>query len=287
LAGATGYNETIFKSIGRRYGPFHMAALPIGGYNPDWKFAFSNTTPEQAVQIHQDVLAMCSLALAWGTFTVSNEYYLEPPQRLNDELRNQGLSEMQFFLLKHGESRLIEIKEADKDDEQHDESTTEDNVETTTTENHVDVTLNGHAHVEVDVAEDHHSDDADIALATAAISISTTEVVTTEGGCEETTTETTTTTEGVDLDGDGVADMVVTTTETTVHVEGDTTTELTIDDIPSLDDIPTLDADVDVNVDVSVSVTTTETSHDAEADAAVLQQLVDQFVDENTCDGEK
>jgi len=36
---------------------------------------------------------------------------------LNDELRKQGLSEMQFFLLKHGESRLIEIKEADKENE--------------------------------------------------------------------------------------------------------------------------------------------------------------------------
>ena len=50
-----------------------MAALPIGGYDPDWKFGYGNVTPEEAVQIHQDVLAMCSLALSWGTFTVSNE----------------------------------------------------------------------------------------------------------------------------------------------------------------------------------------------------------------------
>lgn len=73
FSGATGYNDIIFKSIGRRYGHFHMAALPIGGYSPDWKFAFGNVTPEESVQIHQDVLAMCSLAVSWGTFTVSNE----------------------------------------------------------------------------------------------------------------------------------------------------------------------------------------------------------------------
>ena len=50
------------------------------------------------------------------------QFYLEPPQRLQEELRKNGLSEMQFFLLKHGESRLIEIKEADeKKDEDEDE----------------------------------------------------------------------------------------------------------------------------------------------------------------------
>jgi len=132
FSGATGYAE-VFKSIGRKYGPFHMAALPIGGYDPDWKCAYGNVTPEEAVQIHQDVLAMCSLALSWGTFTVSNEFYLEPPQRLNEELRKQGLSEMQFFLLKHGESRLIEIKEADKEGGN---------------ENEEDVVVNGHVHVD-------------------------------------------------------------------------------------------------------------------------------------------
>lgn len=125
IAGATGYCD-IFKVIGRRYGPFHMAALPIACYHPREKYGYGNVNPEEAVQIHQDVLAMCSLAVGWGTFTLSNEYYLEPPQRLNDELRKQNLSEMQFFLLKHGESRLIEIKEANKEE---DAPPVDDNIE--------------------------------------------------------------------------------------------------------------------------------------------------------------
>ena len=116
ISGATGYAK-VFQSIGRKYGPFHMAALPIGGYEPKSRNGYGNVTPEQAVQIHKDILAMCSLAISWGTFALSNEYYLEPPQRLNEELRKSGLSEMQFFLLKHGESRLIEIKEAEKEHE--------------------------------------------------------------------------------------------------------------------------------------------------------------------------
>jgi len=129
ISGATGYCE-VFKSIGRKYGPFHMAALPIGTYDPKWKYGYGNVTPEQAVQIHQDVLAMCSLAVSWGTFTLSNEYYLEPAQRLNDELRKQGVSEMQFFLLKHGESRLIEIKEAEKQEDAPEQNgNVDDNIE--------------------------------------------------------------------------------------------------------------------------------------------------------------
>ena len=72
ISGATGYAK-VFQSIGRKYGPFHMAALPIGGYEPKSRNGYGNVTPEQAVQIHKDILAMCSLALSWGTFALSNE----------------------------------------------------------------------------------------------------------------------------------------------------------------------------------------------------------------------
>jgi len=34
FAGDTGYNDTLFKLIGQQYGPFDLAALPIGAYSP-------------------------------------------------------------------------------------------------------------------------------------------------------------------------------------------------------------------------------------------------------------
>ena len=34
FAGDTGYNETLFRHIRSHYGPFHLAALPIGAYSP-------------------------------------------------------------------------------------------------------------------------------------------------------------------------------------------------------------------------------------------------------------
>jgi len=40
FAGDTGYNNTLFKLIGRQYGPFDLAALPIGAYSPRCRFVF-------------------------------------------------------------------------------------------------------------------------------------------------------------------------------------------------------------------------------------------------------
>ncbi|XP_047146623.1 protein PFC0760c isoform X5 [Hydra vulgaris] len=115
VSGSTGYAK-VFQSIGKKYGPFHIAALPIGGYDPKSRNGYGNLTPEQAVQVHKDILAMHTLALSWGTFTLSSEHYLEPPHRLNDELKKSGLSNTQFFVLKHGESRLIIINDLLKED---------------------------------------------------------------------------------------------------------------------------------------------------------------------------
>ena len=66
----------IFFHPGHKYGPFHISALPIGGYHPVEKFGYSNVTPEQAVQIHRDLLSMCSVATTWGTFNLTNEVHL-------------------------------------------------------------------------------------------------------------------------------------------------------------------------------------------------------------------
>ena len=39
FAGDTAYNETVFKLIGRKYGPFDLAALPIGAYCPRYQLS--------------------------------------------------------------------------------------------------------------------------------------------------------------------------------------------------------------------------------------------------------
>jgi L-ascorbate metabolism protein UlaG (beta-lactamase superfamily) len=58
--------------------------------------------------VHKDVNARQSLAIHWGTFdNLTDESLYEPPQRLAEERRKVGLTERDFFVLKHGETRSL------------------------------------------------------------------------------------------------------------------------------------------------------------------------------------
>lgn len=104
FAGDTGYCVA-FEQIGKRFGPFDLAAIPIGAYEPRWFMKHQHVDPEEAVRIHIDVQAKKSVAIHWGTFALANEYYLDPPVKLNEALERYGLKKEDFFVLNHGESQ--------------------------------------------------------------------------------------------------------------------------------------------------------------------------------------
>ncbi|KAF4793920.1 N-acyl-phosphatidylethanolamine-hydrolyzing phospholipase D [Turdus rufiventris] len=110
FAGDTGYCFA-FEQIGKRFGPFDLAAIPIGAYEPRWFMKYQHVDPEEAVRIHIDVQAKKSVAIHWGTFALANEYYLDPPIKLNEALERYGLKKDDFFLLRHGESRNLNKNE--------------------------------------------------------------------------------------------------------------------------------------------------------------------------------
>uniref|UniRef100_UPI00358F5986 N-acyl-phosphatidylethanolamine-hydrolyzing phospholipase D-like isoform X2 n=1 Tax=Myxine glutinosa TaxID=7769 RepID=UPI00358F5986 len=103
FAGDTGYCSG-FQQIGHRYGPFDIALIPIGAYAPRWFLKFQHVNPEEAVHVHQDVLARHSLGIHWGTFPLSDEHYLEPREELERARERHGLTEEDFFVLEHGAS---------------------------------------------------------------------------------------------------------------------------------------------------------------------------------------
>ncbi|XP_053700503.1 N-acyl-phosphatidylethanolamine-hydrolyzing phospholipase D isoform X2 [Synchiropus splendidus] len=72
FAGDTGYCSS-FREIGRQLGPFHLAAIPIGAYQPREVMRGQHVDPEEAVLIHQDVQAQQSVAVHWGTFALAHE----------------------------------------------------------------------------------------------------------------------------------------------------------------------------------------------------------------------
>lgn len=90
FGGDTAYCEA-FKQIGQTYGPFTMAAIPIGAYQPNWFLKHNHVHPLEAVQIHKDINSKKSLGIHWGTFKLTVEHYLEPMTLLNSSLTKEGI----------------------------------------------------------------------------------------------------------------------------------------------------------------------------------------------------
>lgn len=77
FAGDTGYCD-VFKEIGRRLGPFDLAAIPTGAYDPRWFMALQHTDAEEGLQVHRDVGARRSIAIHCATFCLTEEPLDEP-----------------------------------------------------------------------------------------------------------------------------------------------------------------------------------------------------------------
>jgi len=106
FVGDTGYTPH-FKEIADKLGPFDLAAIPIGAYEPRWFMAPHHLSPEEAVQAHIDLGSKKSVAVHWGTFILTDEPLDEPPQRLDKAKQEKGLSEEEFVILKHGETIFL------------------------------------------------------------------------------------------------------------------------------------------------------------------------------------
>lgn len=104
FGGDTGYYEG-FREIGRRLGPFDVAALAIGAYQPPALMRAHHLDPEEAVQAFVDLQARILLAVHWGTFDLGYEPLDEPPRRLLAELRRREVDLERGWVLRMGETR--------------------------------------------------------------------------------------------------------------------------------------------------------------------------------------
>ncbi len=107
FGGDTAYCST-FKQIGEQLGPFDAAAIPIGAYFPREIFHSMHVDPEHAVEIHKDIRSRWSLGIHWGTFILTQEPILEPPEVLRKAMKERdGGAEGAFVALRHGESASV------------------------------------------------------------------------------------------------------------------------------------------------------------------------------------
>ena len=102
FAGDTGYTASL-REIGKRLGPFDVAAIPIGGYSAYEAHHPNHVNPEEALQLFEEENARLMVPIHFGTFELNREPFAEPPTRLLKAAVSRGLEE-RIAILSAGQS---------------------------------------------------------------------------------------------------------------------------------------------------------------------------------------
>ena len=86
-----------------RYGPFRLAVLPIGAYEPRWFMRAQHMNPEEAVAAFADCGAELALGHHFGTFQLTDEGIDAPTLALAAARAKAGLGAERFRTMKPGE----------------------------------------------------------------------------------------------------------------------------------------------------------------------------------------
>ncbi len=103
FAGDSGYFPG-FAEIGTRLGPFDLAALPIGAYDPPAMMRPVHLDPEEALQAGLDVGAERLLGIHYGTFDLTDEPLDEAPRRFHAEGVRRGMAPERLWTPPLGET---------------------------------------------------------------------------------------------------------------------------------------------------------------------------------------
>ncbi|EMD33009.1 CsMn33 [Gelatoporia subvermispora B] len=96
-----------FAEVGKRFNGFDLAMIPIGAYAPRDVFSNMHAYPGDSVGIFKDVKAQKALAMHWGTWVLTTEPILEPPELLKAECEKAGVPEGDFDVCELGETRFF------------------------------------------------------------------------------------------------------------------------------------------------------------------------------------
>jgi L-ascorbate metabolism protein UlaG (beta-lactamase superfamily) len=102
IAGDTGYGKH-FNMIGKEYGGFDVALIPIGAYEPRYIMQYSHLNPEEAVLAHLDLKAKQSFGKHLKTFQLTDEGFNEPVEKLEEAKLKHNLKANDFRVLDFGE----------------------------------------------------------------------------------------------------------------------------------------------------------------------------------------
>jgi L-ascorbate metabolism protein UlaG (beta-lactamase superfamily) len=106
FAGDTAYGP-VFAELAAGIDRLDVALLPIGAYEPRLLMQGSHTTPEEAVQIGQELRAERIVGMHWGSIVLTDEPPFEPPERFRRAAAAAGWRDDAAWVLRIGETRSI------------------------------------------------------------------------------------------------------------------------------------------------------------------------------------
>ncbi len=102
FAGDTGFSKHLIK-IGQNVGPFDVALLPIGSYEPREVLSKNHLTPEDAIRAHNALGAMKSIGIHFNTFQTTAEGYYDSLIELEELKKVYEIKLEEFIAPKFGE----------------------------------------------------------------------------------------------------------------------------------------------------------------------------------------
>jgi L-ascorbate metabolism protein UlaG (beta-lactamase superfamily) len=100
----SGYGDGFrFREASALYGPFRLAILPIGAYEPRWFMRDQHMNPDESVQAFVDCGAEFALGHHHGTFQLTDEAIEAPVAALAATLTQAGIAAERFRTLKPGQ----------------------------------------------------------------------------------------------------------------------------------------------------------------------------------------
>lgn len=97
----------VFREIGERAGPFDLAIVGIGAYEPRSIMQASHATPEEGIAIARAIGAKSALGMHWGTVMLTPEYPFEAPLRFRKAALEQQFGEGNAWILPIGGQRAF------------------------------------------------------------------------------------------------------------------------------------------------------------------------------------
>ncbi len=100
----TGFADgALFRQAREKHGPFRLAIIPIGAYEPRWFMKDHHINPDESVKILQLTGAQQAVGHHWGTFQLTDESLDEPPRLLEAALKRENIDASRFQVKRPGE----------------------------------------------------------------------------------------------------------------------------------------------------------------------------------------